>query len=584
MRCRGDASGLVWYRRRMWHSNRGTISCLAILLVGWFAGPAWGAWVLGQGQETKVKRLFSTSSAQLGDDLMLDQVEVDSRGVGLRFSARNSKSPLLWVTLVHPSVASQNAKVLETCAVESKPGPVDERALQQLVAMLKRVEPLLLWHQREEPPEAEFAALSAGSEDEPRGLEESRNPVRSSSTRSEAWSDSLRKAAHMVDTGEISNAIGVLDELRDEAITPWLLIDLATAYAQAGATEQSRAMATKALDTDADEVANALLGTIADIPSYIGQLPGSRRCESLETARSLKQAGRLDEAELWMKTLAQGDDCERATVALVELVLDRGRNAEALSILDASPHAASEEVLLFKGHILRTMERYQESLAILEPILRSDPHTHRRLFSSVLTMYLWLGHDYVPFDDWRRISGTNKEDLVTPFLLGAVLHYAGEYEESLQWLEPLYGRLIDVPRLNIYLAMGYFNLDGSDPRARPLLDEALGMSYVDHDVYYCRGEVLRDSDRQAAIDDFTRFLSMTTSEAYHHRWKAYRVKQMRDSLVACQQRGDEVCDGPFEHPKRGYATRHKNRLATSAGLAIVLCLMVAFYRRRTRAG
>ena len=55
-------------------------------------------------------------------------------------------------------------------------------------------------------------------------------------------------------------------------------------------------------------------------------------------------------------------------------------------------------------------------------------------------------------------------------MIGVLLHYGNDFEESTRWLQPLMGRLEGEPRLFVYIAMNAFNL-GDKPTARRLLDE-----------------------------------------------------------------------------------------------------------------
>ena len=125
--------------------TRGSILGMVFLMVGGLSMPAYGAWVLGQGQTAKLKRLFSEPAVQKEASILLDEVEVTPSQVKLRFLGARGVDTVLWVTLVHPSAASDNAKVLKSCAIESTPGPIDEGALNHLVALISRAEPLLFW-------------------------------------------------------------------------------------------------------------------------------------------------------------------------------------------------------------------------------------------------------------------------------------------------------------------------------------------------------------------------------------------------------------------------------------------------------
>jgi hypothetical protein len=168
-------------------------------------------------------------------------------------------------------------------------------------------------------------------------------------------------------------------------------------------------------------------------------------------------------------------------------------------------------------------------------------------------------------------------------MIGVLLHYGNEFEASTRWLQPLMGRLKGEPRLFVYIAMNAFNL-GDKATARRLLDEGARLDVVDPDIYYCRAEITRDSERDLAIDDLHRYLALTEGTPHADAKKQQRVKDMLSAIVACKANGIAECDGPFEHPRRPFieAIRDYGWWITGAVSALLLWLCLWAWRRLRR--
>ena len=179
-----------------------------------------------------------------------------------------------------------------------------------------------------------------------------------------------------------------------------------------------------------------------------------------------------------------------------------------------------------------------------------------------------------------------KPDHITGrFLLGACLHYQDAFEESNVHLEKLVGVIDHEPRIYVYQAMNHFNL-GDTVRARALLEEGITLAKVDPDVYYCRAEITRDTERDLALSDLERYLTLTARSQYENPGKRKRVVAMRDALLACKAAGTAVCDGPWEHPRSrviGFFKRNEALVLVLGALLLVGILLGGARRRRSRA-
>ncbi|MDP6946289.1 MAG: hypothetical protein QF464_19225, partial [Myxococcota bacterium] len=141
------------------------------------------------------------------------------------------------------------------------------------------------------------------------------------------------------------------------------------------------------------------------------------------------------------------------------------------------------------------------------------------------------------------------------------------------------------PRLYVYRAMNAFNLEDT-ATARALLEEGIKLQIVDPDVFYCRAEITRDTERDLALSDLERYLTLTGRSQFENPRKRQRVVVMRDALVACKAAGTAVCEGPWEHPRsalQGFFKRNERLLYDLLALLLVLGAALVWRRRRGQA-
>ncbi len=161
------------------------------------------------------------------------------------------------------------------------------------------------------------------------------------------------------------------------------------------------------------------------------------------------------------------------------------------------------------------------------------------------------------------------------------LHYGNDFEESNRWLQPLNGRLEGEPRLFVYQAMNAFNL-GDAATARRLLDEGAALAVVDPDIYYCRAEITRDTERELARADLKRYLALTEGTPHANAKKQARVRDMLAHLEACIADGTPKCGGPWEHPRRRYGELMDTVVWPLLATLVLGLIGVIWWRRRKR--
>ena len=191
------------------------------------------------------------------------------------------------------------------------------------------------------------------------------------------------------------------------------------------------------------------------------------------------------------------------------------------------------------------------AIEIHETLAREDPKRPGRLANLLAVALIRVGEPGGTERLRTRLDAELKKrpnDLVARFLLGVLHHYRNEFDRSNALLGPLERTLGGEPRFHVYLAMNDFNLGRRAP-ALDRLNRAMKLSTIDPDVYYCRAEILRDSDRPQALADLRLYATMSTASALHNKEKEQKVRRMIASLEACEKAGTGVCPGPWEHPR-----------------------------------
>ena len=98
-------------------------------------------------------------------------------------------------------------------------------------------------------------------------------------------------------------------------------------------------------------------------------------------------------------------------------------------------------------------------------------------------------------------------------------------------------------------------------------------------------EASRDAERELAIADFRRFLSIVEGQANTNPVKEARVREMLAALEQCAADGTAVCDGPWEHPRlRGWEAPWVRPALAGLVAAVVAAIGVVLWRRRRATG
>lgn len=139
------------------------------------------------------------------------------------------------------------------------------------------------------------------------------------------------------------------------------------------------------------------------------------------------------------------------------------------------------------------------------------------------------------------------EDAVSAFFAGVLLHYEKEYARSNHLLARAELQLAAEPRLHIYRAMNAFNL-GDRMTAEQSIAYAATLETQDPDVFYCQGEILRDTDRPAALRALNVYWHQTSTSSDALSSKQQRVRGMMQAIERCMAEDTPApCPGPWEH-------------------------------------
>ncbi|MEC9051466.1 MAG: tetratricopeptide repeat protein, partial [Actinomycetota bacterium] len=311
-------------------------------------------------------------------------------------------------------------------------------------------------------------------------------------------------------------------------------------------------------------------------------------CALHRVAEVLTQAGHTQSAEALLEAiLTRAAGCARAAEVLGLHLLRDHDGERAITVMRTHHEANPEDVRLIQAlsHAYRMTRRFDEAIRLFH--LTADTLAEDRenqYMGQLVALYLISDTVEEWVDHWRGVLAREPDNVTARFLLGTCLHYLDDFEASNAHLEALVGVLDHEPRLYVYRGMNAYNLGRLD-EARALLEEGIKLPVIDPDVFYCRAEITRDTERDLALSDLERYLTLTGRSQFENPGKRERVVEMRDALLACKAAGTAVCDGPWEHPRSlvvGFMKRNEVNLFALGGV-LALLLGIAVWRRRRQA-
>jgi tetratricopeptide (TPR) repeat protein len=502
-----------------------------LLLTG--SGPSW---VLPPTAEPLVRAFVALDGGRL-DGLKLsariDQSKVTlvARDDGGRVTAT--------ISLVHPSTALEGATQVGGLAVVAPQGRVSSSLARAALKRLKAHPLKLPWRALGEDGEAERSERRA---------------------RDEAAQIALSEARYLRAIDDLEGARTKLTALpEDLSVGVW--IEVALVQRQLGDVEASkkRAQGIQA-DSPVDRLAISLLVDVdLDVTRSMAELPDEAVCKAVTIVSLLADLERPKDALSLVETiLERAPNCGRAWENALHLRLDQREKPQALElarkIIERFPQ--DDELLQLAATALSANEAYREAAPILEGVARRHPEQTgviRVLLSTVLRNPKFRAEKT---QEYERRHKESPEDRLVTFLLGVVKHYANAFEESSALLRVVEKEMDHQGRLHIYLAMNDFN-QGAVEAAMNRLNRIAERPIPDPDIFYCRAEILRDTNRTQAIADLQRYMAPTGVNILANPEKERRVDQMISLLETCEREGAESCEGPWEHPRFRHHTESK---------------------------
>ncbi len=550
------------------------LACSAAMLWGQ-APPEPAAPVLPPTAASELRTLLAIGG---DDDPWAIRAAVDRDRARVTVTRRADRATLLAVTFVHPSAAPAEAPRVGGVALVEAAGPLP---VADLVARMAATGRSVTWTVPPPPPPSSDADLAAIGR----------------------LHDALRAAAYRVDVGDLDEARAALKKL-PSTLPVAITLDAAILYRRLGdAAEVQRLVATlPATDPIAHATGQVILEAEPDLDALLGERKAQSACELVPVARALSRVGQGEAAlALATRTRDRAPDCARAWESVIHRHLELRRFDAALPLAEEALRRFPEDADLahVAASVFQATEQYRRAVPLLSDIVRRDDTQSGAIRLLLSCMLRDVDHRDAYRDELAARHAADPTDHVSQFLLGVIHHYENDFERSNALLAPLEPRLGHEDRLHIYRAMNDFNL-GKTPEALARLNRrATDQATPDPDIFYCRAEIQRDTDRAQARADLKRYLS--DAGAYlANPDKEVRVERMVADLDACLADGRPKCESEWEHPRHvarpagahGPDTGHDADPSDQAGgrvpwaIGFVLLLVtgagfVALRRRRT---
>jgi len=447
-------------------------------------------------------------------------------------TAKRDGTMVMNVTLVHPSMAPEDAFRGAGVALLEEPGPVDTEALAALRASLTAAKRPVPWVETEDEPVASSEETEAKAE------------------------QALTLADRLLDSGgDLAKARAALDALPDK-LPPALAVRAAVLWQRLESPDFAKA-ALAGLgtgSTPAHAIAAAVLGAKVDAAAALGKTKGEEACAFTELSHALAALARPQEAlTVALAVLERAGDCPAAWETALHRRVEAGDADASLALADKAlarfpQKDASVALLSTIGSVYLTAGRHLEAVALLEAVASRDPadeRAFRTLLSAVLRDPKERGHHT---ERLEKRHADEPDNPIVQLLLGVLRHYANEFDASNALLTPLEATMGHQSRLHIYLALNDFNQDKAET-ALARFDTLAKRDNPDPMALYCRAEVTRDSNREAARADLVRYQAMVRASGVSNPDQDTRITELIAALDACIVEQKTRCRGAWENPR-----------------------------------
>jgi tetratricopeptide (TPR) repeat protein len=372
-------------------------------------------------------------------------------------------------------------------------------------------------------------------------------------------------------------------------LDPWSRIEAAYLWVALGEAANAEALLREIAQKDAifPLVQHVLLTPTLKLPDALQGVTQKDACDLSLAVDLLDRLNRAEEGvELAQALRTLDPDCVSLWELEIRLLLQirKGDQAKRLGFQamkrfpkTASLWTAMAYVYQSSGELLKAVELFDASVRMEKPTSLSM----RNLLGTVVRN----GDDRAEhLARYTARYDADPTDVISQMMVGVIHHYDNHFERSQEFLVPLEEPLGHVDRLHIYLAMNDFNL-GRRADALRRLNRVASWPSPDADVFYCRAEILRDTDRQQARDDLERYRHMSEGRLFSNPEKDKRINALTELLDACLADDRSTCEGPWEHPRLRHEPtltfwRHPVFLAALALLLIAGLFFLGQRRKR----
>ena len=531
---------------------------------------ATAAWIIPASAQATVTKLTPSLARAIGRAWCAADIQKDR--IVLTLGKPGTKDADTKLTLVHPSVASPQSVRGREVALEPIPGPATPGQLATLRATLDAEDLGALWVSMKAKP---IAQAPPAETEGPKGV-----------------NANFTRVVDLIKMGDKEEALTLLT-LPETSVdaTPFQKLRAAIFLKKLGEIDRAKALVTSSSNPLLKAIEGLVLGQELDPKELLAQWDKMQSeamdtCQLVHVAESAYILGANARSEELLRGIfAKDSACLRAISVLGDNLLVQDRKDDAIALVQPliDKHPEQSEFKMLLAQYYRLDGRLDEAVALYEEVVKNGNarDEHVRL---LVTMYLQQRAEKRQIERWKGLYEENPKNKVAALMIGIMLHYRDEFTESQEWLLPLEAQFKGNPRYQIYRAMNDFNL-GDKPGCRARLDMAAQLPVIDPDVYYCRGEILRDSERDTAIADFKRYLALTNDSPFNLPEKQARVREQVRLLEECKANGTETCEGPWEHPRGGlmrFFTLHPEAPWIGFGLVILLLGSAGFLVHRRR--
>ena len=479
------------------------------------------------------------------------------------------ETPVLAVAFVHQSQAPAGSTILGDLAVVLEPGPAPRDLVAELIGRVEQspVRPVWVVPTGNDPVEQHDRPTQVPTGDP---------------TTDEAQRDAP-DGVHDVDQTDVPAHL----DHRDGPTEFEVAAEEARHLIELGDRDGARSVLQPIVPGNAVEhtIKQFLLDEPITPDEFPQDLSRNEACELYSLVELALGSGRCDRAKILAEHLLDAaplcTEVARAEINARVCLQDWfGTVRRTAEFVEAAPD--ERERLLFGAGIYRDSALPSLSITLLERAARTgvDATLLRDLTAPLVDDEARQEAHFRRFQ--ARVS-SDPTDSLARYGYGLILHYRDQFAESNEILRPLESEVPDMARLHVYLAMNDFNL-GDREAALARLNAADQAGAEDPDIWYCRAEIVRDTDRSQAIADLEHYQSVSAQHrSFLPTGKHERVRSLLASLRHCVENEIAECDGRWEHPRAEYRNRELIRsvkIVVSVLTVVSLTVLAGLVLRR----